>query len=313
MAWVGFAEHDAAKSIRPVAWAGVDSGYIANAQYSWADDAQRGPGFAGKAIRSGETVYVRNFATDPQTVQGRESTMQYGYRSGIALPLKDASANAFGVLLIYSTGIDAISPDEKRLLEELAGDLAFGVVALRTRVAHKRAEEALKESNAKYRRIVETSSEGIWLIDHDIKTVFVNAHMAEMLGYSSEEMLGRLFTDFIFEDDIPDHEQRIKHRRRGMAESYERRFRCKDGRILWTQASATPILDVEHRYMGSFAMFADITERKRAEEILRRRNEELERFEKLVVGRELRMVELKSRITQLEEALASGKEKDRES
>jgi hypothetical protein len=116
----------------------------------------------------------------------------------------------------------------------------------------------------------------------------------------------------MFEEDVPDHEQRIEHRRQGLPESYERRFRRKDGQAVWTQASATPILDDTHRYLGSFAMFTDITERKLAEEALRKRNEVLEKFERLVVGRELRMVELKQRITQLEAALTLAKENHHE-
>jgi hypothetical protein len=112
---------------------------------------------------------------------------------------------------------------------------------------------------------------------------------------------------------VPDHQLKIEHRRQGLAENYERRFHRKDGRVVWTQASATAILDDEHRYTGSFAMFSDITERKRVEEALLKRKEELERFEKLVVGRELRMVELKSRIAQLDEALKTKKENDHES
>jgi PAS domain S-box-containing protein len=309
MAWVGYAEHDDAKTLRPVAWAGCDSSYLANAELSWADDTERGAGLAGKAIRSGETIYVQDLASDLPMAQSRESFSRHGLRSGVAVPIKDEEARAFGVLVIYSGEIRAINQEEIGLLEELSGDLAFGIVTQRTRNERRRADEALVESEAKYRRIVDTSGEGIWMIGPDLRTNFVNARMAEMVGYSAEEMLGRPFTDFIFEEDVPDHESKIGHRRQGVAEIYERRFRCKDGRTLWTQASATPILDEARQYNGSFAMFSDITERKHAEETLRKRNEELEAFEKLVIGRELRMVELKKRIVQLESALAREKEK----
>ena len=136
LVWVGYAEHDDAKSVRPVAWAGFDSAYVANAQLSWADDTERGRGPGGTAIRSGEIVYIQDFTTDPRMAPWRENALQRGYRSVIALPLKDrkdGTANVFGVLLIYSTETHAFTPDEIRLLEELSGDLAFGIMVLRTR------------------------------------------------------------------------------------------------------------------------------------------------------------------------------------
>ncbi|MGO9569900.1 MAG: PAS domain S-box protein [Desulfomonilaceae bacterium] len=583
LAWVGFAENDVAKTVRPVAWAGFDSGYIANAKLTWADDTERGRGPAGKAIRSGETIYVQDFATDSQMAPWRESGLQRGYRSGIALPLKDESAKVFGVLLIYHAEPDAMTPNEIQLMEELAGDLAFGIVVLRSRIDRKRAEKALRESEAKlvdaarianvgywdhdyvaesitlsdeacrifglpqhfrfpklpewhaqwiklvhpedqpkaaqaladalaggprynveyrvvrpdgevrdiyshgdvtrdesgkpirvfgtmiditerkrreqerlanlnffesmdkvnraiqgardvdsmmsdvldvvlsifdcdrawlfypcdpdapsfrvpmevtkpeypgakiltvdlpmppdmaqdlrealesvgpvtytagtekpinkvsadqfgvksmmmvalypksgkpwafglhqcsyprvwtseeerlfqetgrrladgltsllshrgleeseakYRRIVETATEGIWVLGPDTMTTFVNVRMAEMLGYSGEEMIGRAVTDFMFDADAPDHLRRMENCHQRLSENYERRFRRKDGRTVWTLVSATPIFDDDHRFNGLFGMFTDITERKRAEEVLR---ESEERFSK---------------------------------
>ncbi|MBN1414306.1 MAG: GAF domain-containing protein, partial [Bacteroidales bacterium] len=139
MAWVGYAEHDDAKTVRPVAWAGFDDGYVISAKLSWADDAERAQGPGGTAIRSGKTVYIEDFTTDPRMAPWRESALQRGYRSTIALPLKDE--NVFGVLLIYSTEINSFTLDEIRLLEELAGDLAFGIGVLHTRTERKRAEK----------------------------------------------------------------------------------------------------------------------------------------------------------------------------
>jgi PAS domain S-box-containing protein len=127
------------------------------------------------------------------------------------------------------------------------------------------AVEAMRESEEKYRRIVDTAREGIWAIGPDTMTTFVNARMSEMLGYHSEEMIGRPVTDFMFDEDANDHLTKMESRRQGIAENYERRFRRKDGLAAWALASATPIVDDAHRFMGSFAMFTDITERKGAE------------------------------------------------
>ncbi|MEI8197780.1 MAG: ATP-binding protein, partial [Phycisphaerae bacterium] len=95
----------------------------------------------GKAIRQGEAVYLQDLATDPMVALWRQSCLKRGYRCMIALPLKDENARTFGALTIYATEPNAFTPDEIRLLGELAGDLAFGIVVLRARDKRKRAEE----------------------------------------------------------------------------------------------------------------------------------------------------------------------------
>ncbi|MBI2416637.1 MAG: PAS domain S-box protein [Ignavibacteriales bacterium] len=132
----------------------------------------------------------------------------------------------------------------------------------------KRLLESLSESQEKYRRIVDTSNEGILVLDSDVKAVFVNTKMTEILGYSGEEIIGLPFTDFLFEEDLPDHINKIEERHRNQYGNYERRLRRKNGEALWVIISATPIFDNENNFQGSFGMFTDITKRKQAEEEL---------------------------------------------
>jgi len=133
----------------------------------------------------------------------------------------------------------------------------------------KEAEQKLGESERRYRRIVDTASEGVWELDEHYTTTLVNRRMAEMLGYEPQEMAGRRLDEFLLEEDLDDHQTRAAARQQGLAEHFERRFRRKDGSTVWMQVSATPILDAEHRFLGSFAMMTDITERKRAAEEVR--------------------------------------------
>ena len=145
--------------------------------------------------------------------------------------------------------------------------------------ARRMAEELtadLRESETKYRRIVDTATEGIWMLGPDTMTTFLNARMAEMLGSSPDEVVGRPMTDFMFEEDVPDYQRKMESRRQGVSEQYERRFRHQRGQTVWTLASATPIFDDDHHYKGSVGMFSDITERKRAEEALARYRDSLE-------------------------------------
>jgi PAS domain S-box-containing protein len=125
----------------------------------------------------------------------------------------------------------------------------------------------LRESEAKYRRIVDTANEGIWMISQDGITITINTRMADMLGYNEKEIIGKPYTDFMFNEDIDDHQFKMMSRRNGIPGNYERRFKRKDGVTLWTQVSAAPIFNEEQKFIGSFAMFTDTTERKRNEAI----------------------------------------------
>ncbi|HEX8986789.1 MAG TPA: MASE3 domain-containing protein [Rhodocyclaceae bacterium] len=153
MAWVGYAEHDEARTVRPVAWGGTENGYLAGAHITWAD-TERGRGPTGIAIRSGRSSCIQDFEADAEARPWRESALQRGYRSSIALPLKDVEGLVFGVLCIYSTEANTFTDDEVRLLEELAADLAFGIVVIHARAELRRAEEQVRALNRDLERRV---------------------------------------------------------------------------------------------------------------------------------------------------------------
>ncbi|MDO8931489.1 MAG: EAL domain-containing protein [Rhodocyclaceae bacterium] len=125
-----------------------------------------------------------------------------------------------------------------------------------------RAERALAESEARNRRIVETANEGIWIIDPNTRVTFVNQRMADMLGYTRDEILGQRGEDFLFPEDLADHREQIAARQQGLSTGYERRFLRKDGSELWTQVSGTPIMNPDCSYGGAFGMFTDISHLK---------------------------------------------------
>jgi PAS domain S-box-containing protein len=174
MAWVGYAEKDDAKTVRPVAWAGFENGYLADANITWAE-TEHGRGPTGTAIRSGKSVCIQDFIADLRAAPWREKALQRGYRSSIALPLRGEQPDVFGALTIYSSMPDSFTSDEIRLLEELAGDLAFGINVLRTRVERKRAEEALKEREEFLSSVVENIPHMIFIKDgKDLKFIRMN-------------------------------------------------------------------------------------------------------------------------------------------
>ncbi|MGH9850179.1 MAG: PAS domain S-box protein, partial [Blastocatellia bacterium] len=129
----------------------------------------------------------------------------------------------------------------------------------------KRAEEALRESEERYRCIVETANEGIWTIDAGWRTQYVNRRMAEMLGHTVEEVVGRSLFDFMFEEDVAKAHQRREQRRQGLSEEFDHRYRRQDGSVLWTHASVSPLFNETGEFIGALGMFTDITERRRDE------------------------------------------------
>ena len=129
--------------------------------------------------------------------------------------------------------------------------------------------DAIKESEERYRRLIETANEGIWIIDGNMETTFVNRKMAGLLGYPESEINGRSYFDFIAEEDIKLEKEEINLSRKGKSRIYERRFIKKGGEEVWGLVSASPLFDKDEKFSGSLAMITDITERKRIEESLK--------------------------------------------
>jgi PAS domain S-box-containing protein len=135
--------------------------------------------------------------------------------------------------------------------------------------ARKEAEAALQESEAKYRRIVETATEGIAMADAEARIVFVNDRWLAIFGYSSEEAAHITVFDIVFPEDVARMKERWESRKRGQEERYEWRYRRKDGRPIWVLASVTPRFGPEGEFLGTLVLNTDITERRQAEEALR--------------------------------------------
>lgn len=133
----------------------------------------------------------------------------------------------------------------------------------------KATEIALAESEERFRRVIETAHEGIWLVDGRGTTLFVNERMAGLLGTTRDEMRGKRVPDFCFEEDLDAARERIANNLAGRREQFEFRFRRQDGSALPVLAATTPLHNSAGQVIGAVGMFSDLTERKRAEEKLR--------------------------------------------
>ncbi len=146
LCWVGYAEPDDAKTVRPVAQAGFDEGYVQMVNVTWAD-TEHGRGPTGTCIRTGQTQVVTDVATNPRFAPWRSEALKRGYASIIAIPIV-VDSELFGALTIYSSETEAFRDEEVMLLSELAADLGYGITTLRTRAERERAEEEIRTLNA---------------------------------------------------------------------------------------------------------------------------------------------------------------------
>ncbi len=301
MVWIGFAENDQAKGVRPVAYSGFEKGYIETLKITWAD-AERGRGPTGTAIRTGKICFCRNMLTDPAFEPWRADALERGYASSISIPLMSGHA-AFGALTIYSTEPDPFSRDEVNLLTELVSDLSFGITSIRLRITRDEAEEALRESERKYRELVQNANSAIIQWNRDGKITLFNEYAQQFFGYSADEMLGGP-VDILLpqgQSEEVDPSELI----RGVVNEPQRYANninenvCKDGHRVWMAWTNKPIYDENGQVSEILAIGADITKQKKAEESLQKARVELE-----TRVRE-RTAELNKTVSQLQEQIIS--------
>jgi len=155
-------------------------------------------------------------------------------------------------------------------LTDAKGEVVAFVAIFRDLSERKRQEAALRATETSYQKLVETAHEGIWMVDVEDRATFVNQRMADLLGYTVEEMLGRSPSEFYFSE--AGRQERDEHRKRsreGIRESREVVYRRRDGEPLWAVVATTPILRDGNRLEGILGMVTDITARVKAEENLR--------------------------------------------
>ncbi len=126
--------------------------------------------------------------------------------------------------------------------------------------------DELRRSEEKYRQLVENLGEGIWVIDRDAYTTFVNPRMAEMLGYTVDEMQRKHLFSFMDERGVEICKRNLQRRKEGIAEQHDFEFLRKDGTMVYTRLETSPITDDNGNYIGALASVMDITERKKMEE-----------------------------------------------
>jgi PAS domain S-box-containing protein len=287
MVWVGFAEEDEAKTVRPVASAGFEAGYLDTLRISWAE-TERGQGPTGTAIRTGKPSHCRKMLTDPAFAPWRAEAVRRGYASSLVVPLLEAG-KAFGAVTIYSQEPDVFSPDEERLLVQLADDVSYCLRTLRLRAAKAEADaqreiaqEALRQANAELeervaartadlhaaarytRNLLEASLDPLVTISPQGKITDVNEATETVTGFARDRLIGSDFSSYFTEPDkAAASYQRVLIE--GFVRDYPLTIRAVSGRTTDVLYNATVYRDDAGQVRGVFAAARDITDRKQAE------------------------------------------------
>ncbi len=259
MAWVGLLE-ESRQEIRPVAWSGVEDGYLQIIPTISIRDVPEGRGPVGTAFREGKCSICNDIASDPRMAPWREQALKRGYRSCISLPIV-VRGEIRGAFTIYAAEPFFFSESETRLLEEVTGDISYALQTIEEKNRREEAEEALLASEAKFRHTLDAMLEGCQILGFDWRYIYLN-DIAERHGRRpKEELLGKVFmhvwpgieTSRLFAL----MRQCMEHR---IPQSFENEFAFPDGSTGVFELKIYPVPE------GIAVLSIDITERKKAEE-----------------------------------------------
>ena len=281
LAWIGYCEDDAAKTVRPMARAGSGLDYLERVKFSW-DNSDTGQGPVGDAIRTGRLCWIDDIRKDPGFSHGRIEAVAHGFMSCVALPLiadvgSHRRLDLRGTLALYADAFDKNEIEQHsdlatyltcavaRLRSNLVDDVTSGVTAFRAREDRKRAEEALRERA----RLLDLTHDSIFVRNMNDVITFWNRGAEELYGWNSEQAAGQV-THRLMQTVFPAPLEAIK------AELL--RSGRWDGELIHTKRDGTRVVvasrwalqrDEQGNPIAILETNNDITERKHAEGALR--------------------------------------------
>ncbi len=286
MAWVGYREENAARTIRRIARAGFDDGYLDSIDVGWGD-APTGRGPMGVAIRTCEVCWSDDIATDPRLQHWRDQMLRRGYGCSLSLPLKSDGV-AFGALTLYADRPHAFDEQTRSHFTELANDLAYGVMAIRTRADRARVEAELRRIEAYLEEGQRLTHTGSWAWNVATReNVYWSPEQYRIFGLDAVEdshAFEKALQQILPEDRANFIEILETAIREKKDFDVEWRFSLPDGSLRYHRSVGHPVVDkdgevveyvgtlvdVTDQYLARMALERENAERRRAEEELRR-------------------------------------------
>ncbi len=273
MTWIGYLQNDSPGTVKPVAWKGKEEGYL-NIIKVTTDDSPYSKGPIGQAVKNGRTYVVQNLETEWADPLWKETAFKRGYRSIIAFPVK-IDKYIIGSIAIYSENENSFDKEETILLERLSDDISFGIKTLRAKEEKEKAEQFLRESEDRYRSLIELSPEAI-IVHSEGRIMYANNSTLKYLcAASREELIGQSMADLVpveYRDEIHSKMKEAKESAPSI-DSVQMKFTSPSGAPIYLEAVGAPV-----RYLGQPAgqvIIRDITARKLYEEELKNSREQL--------------------------------------
>ncbi|MEI7989379.1 MAG: PAS domain S-box protein, partial [Chloroflexota bacterium] len=268
LVWIGWNDPHT-HVVTPVAWAGDIEEYIKEITV-FSDDRPEGMGVTGTAIRTGKPTIRNHFLADQRTMQWYDIAINRGFRSAASFPFR-LRGKVIGALTIYDTKENTFEQKEIDLFEELSLDISFGLDRLAEAEQRRQAEVALRESEQRFRKTIETAEMGYFFIDESGCYQDVNNAWLKMHGFASrDEVIGKHFSLTQADDDLKLSQKNVDTLLDGVPIPFaEFSRRCQDGSIGYHTFSATPVVQ-RGKTIGLEGFLVDITDQKRAQKEVRK-------------------------------------------
>ena len=221
------------------------------------DGVQIGPeaGSCGVAAYTGKQVFVEDINSHRFWVDYKHLALKHGLRACWSSPIFSSSNQVVGTFAVYYRELRKPTQYEIEWL-----DVATFLASIAIRKS--RNEQAIIRSETRNRQLIETTHEGVWIINNDFKTTYVNPRMTELLGYTSDELLEKSPFFFVHEEDLQIAHNKLFSRLKGRSDLHEIRLRHKDSSIRWVVIAVSPILSDTGEIEGVLGMVTDLTEKK---------------------------------------------------
>ncbi|MEN6294360.1 MAG: PAS domain S-box protein, partial [Methanobacterium sp.] len=269
--WVGFPDENE-KILHPVAFAGKEGGYLESIHVSW-DDGKYGKGPSGNAYRNRKEFIINDLSLDKNFAPWRDEALKRDYASVISLPLF-SKENIIGIISIYSSQKDRFDDEEVVLLQELANDLAYGIISIRSDIERKRVENKLEQSEQKYHTLFDNAGDGILIMNRD-RFIDCNSKALEIYGVTKKELIGETPYDLFSPEYQPDRElseekalKYINNALKGYQQLFEWKHKRLDESLVYSEVNLNRLKIGSKYYL--MAIVRDITERKKVEKALQK-------------------------------------------
>jgi len=266
LSWIGYVEEVTSRVVPTAIWGGAND--YARGITVYADDRPEGRGPTGSCIRERRHFVYNDFLHDQPTQPWHERAARFGIKAVAAFPIQ-VEGRVWGALTIYSDEINFFGDKDVKLLEKVAGGIGFGLDNLAREHRRKQAEETLRQSEDRYRRIFDDAVLGIFQSTPEGKILRANPAYARMFGFDSPEEVMSFVNDVAVElyADPPRRKQIVKMIMQTEGPiRVENRYVRKDGRIFIGNLHAWAVRGKDGGFLYLEGFVEDITERKRAEE-----------------------------------------------